>query len=545
MSWASILNHFPWKHPSEKLKTVESSQKELTISSSYLIIALGLVFLWRFLFSLHMNLLPDECSYWTWSRFLDWSYFDNSGMTAYLIRISTEIFGKSTPFSVRFPFLILSGLTTYFLYRTSQLLFRDSYRALLVATLFNLAPIALLGGSLAMHDNALMFFWTLALWAAAHFLRNSVGKWFFVMGLAAGLAIQSKYTGILILPCLLSFFLWSRQHRPWLLRPEPWIGVGIAVACTLPILWWNFLHEWASLGHILFIGSGATSWTRRLSDGFGYHIAQFLLISPLWYVTLLATYGSVAIRAARDSKPEEKLLLCFSLPLLLFGVQSFWGHVEANWGVMGYLALSILAVEAISRANREKQPRILHRFTPSYFRWALVLALGLSVCVVLHAWIGLLPACIEANIAKEDRIIWETRGWDGLGIHVGALRKSDDVVAGDSYQLCALLEFNIPGQPLVRYLAPWNRPTQFDVRDPSFDSLKGTNILFVSPRPLQPSSPVRTTIYEHFARVEELPAYEVLYHGIPIRHVYVYRGYSFDPFIPHPLGPRSLRYDRK
>jgi len=162
--------------------------------------------------------------------------------------------------------------------------------------------------------------------------------------------------------------------------------------------------------------------------------------------------------------------------------------------------------------------------------------------VVLHAWLGLLPASVERRVAKSDRIVWETRGWAGLGRHVGDLSRPGDVIAGDSYQLCALLEFNVAGNPEVRYLAPWKRPTQFDVWQPSFDNLKGRNILYVSPQPLEPSSAARTTIYENFERVEPLPSYAVMYHGEPIRRLHVYRGYAFDPFSPRRLGPRSLFY---
>ncbi len=62
-----------------------------------LIVGLVLVFAWRTFLTAYANLIPDECSYWTWSRTLDWSYFDNSGMVAYLIRLSTDDFRRKHP----------------------------------------------------------------------------------------------------------------------------------------------------------------------------------------------------------------------------------------------------------------------------------------------------------------------------------------------------------------------------------------------------------------------------------------------------------------
>ncbi|MGB6068292.1 MAG: glycosyltransferase family 39 protein [Desulfomonilaceae bacterium] len=508
----------------------------------WLLAGLAAVFVWRVFFTGSVNLIPDECSYWTWSRRLDWSYFDNSGMTAYLIRLSTALFGDQTPFSVRFPFLVLSGLTTYLTYRVSQLLFQSRSRAILAATLFNLTPIALLGGSAAIHDNALLFFWVLALWAAASFLRSGDLKKFYVMGAATGLAIQSKYTGVLILPSVLLLLLWSKPHCGLLLKKEPWIGVLIAVAFTMPIIWWNATHQWASLHHIFYIGAGAASLGKRILDGLGYHVAQFLLLSPLLYFALLVGLFTALARNLVRPNPEQALLLCFGLPLLLFGLLAFKGHVEANWAFMAYPSIVILAVEIIATARQNEPKAPWKWFGARFLKWAVVLSVGPILLVLAHAWLGLLPAGLEKKLGKDDRIIWETRGWAGLGKHVSDLKSDGDVIAADSYQLCALLEFNMPGNPQVRYLAPWKRPTQFDVWEPSFDNLKGRNILFVSPKPLNPTSAVLTTIYENFSRVEPLAPYNVMYHGVAIRQIYIYRGYKFDPFSPRRLGPRSLLY---
>lgn len=500
------------------------------------------VFVWRVVFASWFNLIPDECSYWTWSRQLDWSYFDNSGMVAYLIRLSTEILGKSTPYTVRLPFLILSALTTYLVYTVSRLLFGSRSRALFCATILNLAPAFLLGGTAAIHDNALIFYWMLALCAAAQYLKTQDPRCFYLMGVAAGAAILSKYTGVLVLLCALVFLLWNKQHRGLLLRKQPWIGVLIAVVFALPILWWNYAHDWASLHHIFFIGSGAPDPSKRILDGVGYHLAQFGLVSPLLYFALIVASFAALARNIRSPKPEETLLLCFGLPAVIFGALAFKGHVEANWGFIGYPSLAILAVETIFQARSDGPRRVWKWFSMRYLKWSVVLAVGPVLVVIAHAYLGLIPASLEKRYAKEDRIVWETRGWKDLGDYVAKLRTDSETIAADSYQLCALLEFNVPGQPRVRYLAPWKRPTQFDVWEPSFDNLKGRDILLVTPIPLKPTSNVLTTIYENFASVEELPAFHVMYHGEAIRDIHVYRCKNFDPFSPRRLGPRSLLY---
>ncbi|MEW6531321.1 MAG: glycosyltransferase family 39 protein [Thermodesulfobacteriota bacterium] len=508
----------------------------------WIVLGLAAVFAWRFVFTWAFNLIPDECSYWAWSRRLDWSYFDNSGGVAYLIRVSTWLFGDYSPFSVRFPFLVLSLWSSYLVYRISFDLFGDRLRALFCALVVNLAPVAFLGGSAAIHDNALLFFWLATVWAAVRFIEKENSRWFFVMGLTSGLAIQSKYTGVLVVISVLLFLLLGGRHRKHLYRREPWIAALIAAVFTLPIIWWNVQHDWASLYHILFIGSGAQSLWTRISDGITYHLAQILVVSPLFYAALVAALGSSILHTILRPDPKTVLLLAFSLPLFLFGVLAFFGHVEANWAFVGYAPAAILVVEVIARAQADLPGRHWSRVNRSFFRWAVLVAVVPSVVVVLHAWLGLLPADLERKLGKTDRVVWETRGWKELGAHVGKLAKPDDVIAADSYQLCALLEFNVPGNPKVRYLAPWKRPTQFDVWAPSFDDLQGRSILFVSPKPLVPSAPGRVTVYENFQEVEALPTYHVQYHGESIREVYVCRGVDFNPFSPVRLGPRSLFY---
>jgi 4-amino-4-deoxy-L-arabinose transferase-like glycosyltransferase len=506
------------------------------------LIALAVIFAWRLYFCASFNLIPDECSYWAWSRRLDWSYFDNSGMVAYLIRLSTALFQESTPFTVRFSFFGASLLGTVFFFLTSRDLFARNAAALLAALLLNLMPLALLGGATAMHDNALILFWILTMWAGARFLRTEEGWWFYVMGVFAGLAIQSKYTGVLLLPSLLLFLLWSSRHRRWLIRKEPWLGAFIAMVFALPIVWWNIQHDWASLHHILFIGSGSPSVLKRIGDGLSYHLAQVLLVSPLFYFALLV--GLVAGLRRNLFRPEPKVafLLCMSFPLGLFGILAFAGHVEANWAFMGYPASMLLTVNMVARSQEERWGGIWRYLDRSFLEWAIIIAVIPAIVAVAHARVGLLPASIEKRLGKADRIIWETRGWDGLGEHVGRITEAGETIAADTYQLCALLEFNVPAQPRARYLAPWRRPTQFDVWEPSYDNLKGATIVFVSERPLKPSSDVRTTVYDNFEEVETLAPYNVMYHGKSIRQIHVYRGVNFDPFQPRRLGPRSLLY---
>lgn len=79
-------------------------------------------------------------------------------MVAYVIRLSTSIFGYSSPLSVRFPFIILLVLSSALIYSCSLKMFGNRRHALASTMVFNLTPVALLGGTAAIHDNILVFF---------------------------------------------------------------------------------------------------------------------------------------------------------------------------------------------------------------------------------------------------------------------------------------------------------------------------------------------------------------------------------------------------
>ena len=54
----------------------------------------------RLLLAATVPLLPQEAYYWTWSRHLDWSYFDHPPLATYGIALTTAIFG-TTSFGIK------------------------------------------------------------------------------------------------------------------------------------------------------------------------------------------------------------------------------------------------------------------------------------------------------------------------------------------------------------------------------------------------------------------------------------------------------------
>ena len=76
-------------------------------------VVLGLV---RVLVSAVFPLSSDEAYHWEWSRHPAAGYYDHPGMTAYVIWLSTHLFGRSTEFTVRLPALVLLTATAVVCY---------------------------------------------------------------------------------------------------------------------------------------------------------------------------------------------------------------------------------------------------------------------------------------------------------------------------------------------------------------------------------------------------------------------------------------------
>jgi len=61
------------------------------------------------------DLSTDEAQYWVWSQYLSWGYHSKPPLVAWVIHLSTIIFGNS-PFAIRFVSLLAYSGSSYFVY---------------------------------------------------------------------------------------------------------------------------------------------------------------------------------------------------------------------------------------------------------------------------------------------------------------------------------------------------------------------------------------------------------------------------------------------
>ena len=405
--------------------------------------ALAALTLLRLAVAADVPLAPDEAYYWVWSRALAPGYLDHPPMVALWIRLGTSLAGDGA-LGVRLLGPLSVALGTWLLADAAEHLLPNRRAGLIAGALFNATLFAGAGSVIMTPDTPLLFFWTATLWALSRIASGGDGRWFLAAGAAAGLALSSKYTAILLWPGVGLWLIWVPGLRVWLRRPMPWLGAAVGFALFVPVVLWNSLHHWAGF---LRQGGRVADWHASRAAGFLVELVagQIGLATPL--VFLLCTAGlALAWRQAwRDRDPAMSLLAALSLPAVLVFVQHALGdRVQGNWPAIIYPAACIAAA-------RLSEPRWRRLLRPA-------VALGGAMTAVVYL-VAALTLPLPPRLALIAR---QLAGWDRLAERVEAVRQqaAATFVVAEPYALAAALARSLPDGTEVIGLDPrWRLTT--------------------------------------------------------------------------------------
>ena len=369
---------------------------------------------------------PDEAYYWVWSRALAPGYLDHPPMVALWIRVGTWLAGDGD-FGVRLLAPFAAALGSVLLVQAGNDLLPGRNVGVWAAGLLNATLLSAVGAVTMTPDTPLLLFWTATLWALARLHRTGHGGWWLAIGLAAGFAIDSKYTAILLAPSILLWLLSSREGRSWLLRPHPYGAALIALGMFSPTLLWNAAHGWASF----------TKQGSRAGDFDPARALQFVaeliggqagLATPIIAVLL----GAGMVVAARRAIARDRawtLLACFILvPAATFVQHALGDRVQANWPSVIMPAAAIAAGGLASRWHRW--------FTPA-------VALGFALTGVVWVQATLAPWALPMRL---DPTLLRLGGWNDLAQEIDAAARAQNAtfIAVDNYGEAALLARLLP-----------------------------------------------------------------------------------------------------
>ena len=195
-----------------------------------LLLAVGLALL-RLAIGGAVHLTEDEAYYRLWAQHLQLGYFDHPPMIAWWIRAGTTIFGD-TPLGIRLLPALASGLNTWLIGDLARQLGAEPKTALRAALWYNATLTVCVGGMLAIPDAPASLFWTITLCCLARVREREA--WWLAAGLAAGLAVMSKYSGLFLAPGVLLWLALTPGGLKVLRRPWPWLAAAVAVAVFAP-----------------------------------------------------------------------------------------------------------------------------------------------------------------------------------------------------------------------------------------------------------------------------------------------------------------------
>jgi 4-amino-4-deoxy-L-arabinose transferase-like glycosyltransferase len=448
----------------------------------------------RLLMAWALGLGIDESYMVAAGRALHLSYFDHPPLSWWMAAAVCRLVGSDAAWVVRLPFIATFAVSTWLIFRLTSRLF-DETAGIWAALALNLAPVfAVTTGGWVLPDGPLICFLLAAALCLVHALESRRNKtaWWLAAGLAAGLALLSKYSAVLVLAGAFAALLTQPAHRHWLARPQPYLAAALALLVFSPVLVWNAGHAWASFA---FQGDRAAAARFQPFGPIRVFAGEALFLLPWIWLGLMAVW----LRGLRAGPAQwQSWLLCClaSGPILLFAVVSLWSrNVLFHWASPGYLFLFPLLGAAMARWPR-------HRAVWWAKATAILVCAGLLVVAgeIRLGWLARLDPRLQA--AELQAVDWTplraTLAARGL-LHAAPIAAPNWTDAGK-------IDYALGGDPAVLCLNTDSREYGF-----APGPRPGQDILIVAPR--QTAAQIAAAYGGIFDAIDTLPPAQVALPG--------------------------------
>ena len=292
-----------------------------------------IVLLLNFFLNGKFELHYDEAYYWVLSQNLSLSYYDHPPMIAFIIRLFS-IFGHSE-FAVRLSALSTTCITVIVMYKFAKRMFGQQV-ADITCMLALAIPLIQALCFITTPDSPLLMFWSLTLYCFYVGVFETKAKYIYLTGVFAGFALVSKYTAVLIFPSLFIFLILSNNYRKYIFRKEIYIALIIACVMFMPVIYWNYQHDWASFKFQFQHGIDSKK-ELNFATPFDYLGGQVLISGILIFIAMLFfTFKYIKINIQNDKLAF--LFWPFVFVFCFFGYRSLFQHMEANWPAPMYVS---------------------------------------------------------------------------------------------------------------------------------------------------------------------------------------------------------------
>jgi len=450
-----------------------------------------------------LELHPDEAYYWLWSKHLSAGFFDHPGLIAFFIKLTTLLGGGEL--FVRLGSVLVSVVLSILIWKLTLSMFEDEKVASGSVLLLNLYPLTFSGSLITTPDVPLFLFWGISIFLFWQAVKTQKVHYWYFLGISAGLALASKYTAVLLFPCLLTYLLFTKE-RKWLTTIHPYIAVLLSALVFLPVVLWNAGHNWASFSFQLSHGAGGSQI--HFDKFFDYLGGQLLVAGPFVFLAALVA-GSIYL----FSKDNKKFFLAItSMPIIVFfAVAAFKKSSEANWPAVAYFTLSILVSVYLLKGSKLKA-RI--------WVFSVIFSALMSVTLLTHAMYGVIPIKnISTKLAVADATNW-VHGWHEIAQEIQK-RPGIDFVVTPSHQLSAQLEYYTGGKIPVFVDKTVARYSQYNLWSFEEKSI-GKNGLYIFDSDMQFGR-----YKDQFESINTVDAMVIYRNGVAIRKYTIVSGHKY------------------
>jgi len=476
-------------------------------SQQRLLIVLLVTFVVKLLIAAYLPMTGDEAYFIVWGKHPDYGFYDHPPMVGWFL--SAMLMVSDSALWLRLPQILTTSFIGWGIYQLLRRQHEDV--AMMVAVLYLLAPINILGVLMTTDSPLMLWSFVSALCFYAAQRHDSMG-WYFASGLLLGLAFLSKYfAGLLGIAYLLYILLFvCRGGRPWL--GLVWVIVG-----TLPFiglnLWWNYNHCW---NNFLFNFLNRTSGHEfNLFTTFEYLVTVLFLVTPPIVYYLIRDARAFTRQLATD---RFNLFMGLAIiPYGLFLLLSFWVTIGLHW-LLSFYPFVFIAIASV--------------FSAQQLRRSFYFMLPFSVLfMVLFAFaMVFLPGLIKNDEGRYKDVVYSMFA-DEIVAKISEYQPGF-VLATDSYVESSLLSY--AGRKHIMVFGGGSFHARQDDAITDFRALQGRDILVISYQSKQQE------YAKYFERVEvrSLPIAETHY------SILLGYGFKYPVYREHVIEEILQRYYR-
>ena len=281
-----------------------------------------------------IELSVDEAQYWHWSQNIEFGYFTKPPMIAWVIALSTSVFGNEE-WAVRLFSPLIHFCISLILWATSQFAF-GAKAGKLAALIWIFTPAASLGSFIISTDTPLLLFWSFSILFIFKLFRNETNLIAILAGISIGLAFLSKYAALYFVIFFIMWWLIYDRNKDLSIKNIFIILLTIMLVASGNI-YWNYINEFVTVSHTVS-NANLTKIIFNLTNVISFLSSQLLVFGPIFLLLYIFLIFDCFLK-----KGKLSLLAFLSFPIIiLITIQSFLKISNPNWAITAYIGATII-----------------------------------------------------------------------------------------------------------------------------------------------------------------------------------------------------------